>query len=61
MAQLNITLSQNEILQLLGENNGSAFRVLLQETLNAVLSAESTEQPGHLPMHLATGRPSSSS
>ena len=44
MAQLNITLNQDEILQLLGENNGSAFRVLLQETLNAVLSAESTEQ-----------------
>jgi len=44
MAQLNITLDQDEVLRLLGDDSGNAFRVLLQETLNAVLRAESAEQ-----------------
>lgn len=44
MAQLNITLNQEEILSLLQENSGDAFKKLLQESLNAVLKAESTEQ-----------------
>ena len=44
MAQLNITLDQDEVLRLLGDDNGDAFRTLLQETLNAVLRAESAEQ-----------------
>ena len=44
MAQLNITLDQDEVLRLLGDGSGDAFRVLLQETLNAVLRAESAEQ-----------------
>ena len=44
MAQLNITLNQEEILQLLGDSGGDAFRALLQESVNAVLRAESDEQ-----------------
>ena len=44
MAQLNITLNQKEILQLLSENSGEAFKKLLQESLNSVLRAESAEQ-----------------
>ena len=44
MAQLNITLNQEEILSLLNDNCGEAFKKLLQESLNAVLKAESKEQ-----------------
>ena len=46
MAQLNITLNQEEILQLLTENRPDAFKVLLQESLNSILQAESTAQLG---------------
>lgn len=46
MAQLNITLDQDEILRLLGDSSGDAMRVLLQEAVNAVLKAESDEQIG---------------
>lgn len=49
MAQLNITLNQDEILQLLGNDPGDAFRKLLQESLNAVLKAESAAQLGAEP------------
>ena len=44
MAQLNITLDQEEILSLLNANSAEVFKKLLQESLNAVLKAESTEQ-----------------
>ncbi len=44
MAQINITLNQDEILQLLSENRDDAFKNLLQESLNAILKAESQEQ-----------------
>jgi len=44
MAQLNITLNQEEILSLLNENSGDAFKKLLQESLNAILKTESKEQ-----------------
>ena len=44
MAQLNITLNQEEILQLLSNNSGEAFKKLLQESWNSVLKAESDEQ-----------------
>ena len=44
MAQLNITLNQEEILQPLSNNSGEAFKKLLQESLNSVLKAESDEQ-----------------
>ena len=44
MAQLNITLNQEEILQLLCNDRDEAFRQLLQNSLNSVLKAESAEQ-----------------
>lgn len=43
MAQLNITLNQDEILQLLANDRDSAFSKLLQDSLNGILRAESTE------------------
>lgn len=46
MAHLNITLDQEEILALLSVDHDGAFRKLLQECLNKVLLAESTEQAG---------------
>ena len=44
MAQLNITLNQEEILQLLSTDRNDAFRLLLQNSLNSILKAESQEQ-----------------
>ena len=44
MAQLNITLNQEEILQLLCNDRDEAFRQLLQNSLNSILKAESAEQ-----------------
>ena len=44
MAQLNITLNQEEILQLLSNDHDEAFRQLLQASLNSILKVESTEQ-----------------
>lgn len=44
MAQLNITLNQDEILQLLASDRNTAFVKLLQDSLNSILKAESTEQ-----------------
>ena len=44
MAQLNITLNQEEILQLLLEDRGDAFKSILQASLNKILQAESSEQ-----------------
>ena len=49
MAHLNITLDQEEILALLSVDHDGAFRKLLQECLNKVLLAESTEQLGAEP------------
>jgi len=46
MAQLNITLNQEEILQLLSENSEKCFKKLLEESLNSILKAESSEQLG---------------
>ena len=46
MAQLNITLNQDEILQLLSDDRDEAFRTLLTESLNSILNAESTAQLG---------------
>lgn len=46
MAQLNITLNQEEILQLLCDDREGAFKTLLQESLNSILQAESTAQLG---------------
>jgi putative transposase len=44
MAQLNITLNQEEILQLLSKDRDEAFRELLTNSLNSILKAESLEQ-----------------
>ena len=44
MAQLNITLDQAEILQLLLGNRGEAFKIILQACLNKILHAESSNQ-----------------
>ena len=44
MAQINITLNQEEILQLLSNNSGEIFRKMLEESLNALLRVESQEQ-----------------
>ena len=44
MAQLNITLDQKEILQLLTDSRPDAFREILQTGLNRILQAESSEQ-----------------
>ena len=51
MAQLNITLDQEEILALLSKDHDGAFRQLLQACLNRVLLAESTEQLVSSPMN----------
>lgn len=44
MAQINLTLNQEEILELMANNSGDAFKTLLQNSLNAILQAESAEQ-----------------
>ena len=44
MAQLNITLNQEEIQALLLEDQGEAFKKILQASLNKILQAESAEQ-----------------
>lgn len=44
MARINITLDQDEVMRVLAEDPGDAFRALLQEALDAVLRAESAEQ-----------------
>lgn len=44
MAQINITLNQDDVMHLLTEGTNEAFRKLLEETLNSVLRAESSEQ-----------------
>lgn len=44
MAQIHITLNQEEILQLLLNDRGEAFKQLFQKSLNEILKAESAEQ-----------------
>ena len=44
MAQLYVTLNQEEILQLLSKDHDAAFRELLTQSLNSILKAESQEQ-----------------
>ena len=44
MAQINLTLNQEEILLLFSENRDDAFRTLFQSALNSVLKAESSTQ-----------------
>ena len=56
MAQLNITLCQEEFLQLLSDNREDAFRTLLTESLNSILQAESTAQLGAEPYERSVTR-----
>ena len=49
MAQINFTLNQEEILQLLKDNQGEAFRKMLMATLNEVMLVESELQLGAKP------------
>lgn len=49
MAQLNITLNQEKILQLFSNDRNEVFRKLLESSLNSVLKAESQEQLKALP------------
>ncbi|MBR6315642.1 MAG: IS256 family transposase [Lachnospiraceae bacterium] len=44
MAQLNITLNQEEIQALLLDDRGEAFKKILETSLNKILQAESAEQ-----------------
>lgn len=44
MAQLNITLNQEEILQLLSKDHDQAFRELLKSSLNSILPPPSLKQ-----------------
>ena len=44
MSQINITLNYQEALDLFSKDRNEAFAILIQKTLNAVLSAESEEQ-----------------
>ncbi len=46
MTQLNLTLDQEELLELLSGNREVAFKHLVEKILNQVLVAESTEQLG---------------
>ena len=56
MAQLNITLNQEEILGLLASDTGGAFGELLRQALDAVMRAESQEQLRAAPYERAEGR-----
>lgn len=49
MAQLNITLNQEEIQDLLVKNSSDAFKELLASCLNNILQAEASEQIGAAP------------
>ena len=56
MAQLNITLSQEEILLLMSQDREGAFKKLLQESLNQVMQAESAEQLKAMPYERSSDR-----
>lgn len=43
-AQLNVTLNQDEMLQLLFKSRDEAFRKLLEARINSIIKAESQEQ-----------------
>ena len=44
MAQLNLTITQEEMQALLQQDQSAAFRELLRGCLNSILQAESAEQ-----------------
>jgi len=56
MAQINITLNQEEILELMQADRSESFRKLLESTLNNVLKAESAQQLCAEPYERCEGR-----
>lgn len=44
MAQINITLNQEEIIEVLSKNRDEAFKMIVQKILNQIMLAESREQ-----------------
>ena len=56
MAQLNITLNQEEILELLTKDPGETFKELLRKSLDSILQAESTQQLNAEPYERTAGR-----
>lgn len=56
MARFNITLDQEEVLQLLAQDSSNAFKTLLEKTLNQLLKVESAEQLKAQPYERNTGR-----
>ena len=46
MAQVNITLSQEEVLQVLSGDRDKAFKYLVERILNQIMAVESAEQLG---------------
>ena len=46
MAQVNITLSQEEVLQVLTGDRNEALKFLMERILNSIMKAESEEQLG---------------
>lgn len=56
MARFNITLDQEEVLQLLTQDSSNAFKTLLEKTLNQLLKVESAEQLKAQPYERNTGR-----
>ena len=44
MAQLNITLNQDEILLILQNNPGEGMRQILEKAINSILKVESANQ-----------------
>lgn len=56
MAQLNITLNHEEILQLMSLDRNEAFKNLLKECLNLFMLAESEEQLGAKPYERTSSR-----
>lgn len=46
MTQVNITLSHEEVLQVLSGNRDEAFKMLVERILNAIMQAESEDQIG---------------
>lgn len=48
MAQVNLTLSQEEVLQVLSGNRDDAFKFLVERILNEIMLVESSEQLGAL-------------
>lgn len=56
MTQVNITLSQDEIKQVLMGDRNDALKLLLERILNAIMKAESEEQLGAAPHERTEGR-----